>query len=389
MSSRSDIHAVIKQEMDSVSIQGLYRKRPLIESAQGAVIRINGKDVINFCSNDYLGFAGHPEIARAFKLGVDQYGAGCGASQLVCGYTSAHSLLEENLSEFTGRQRAIVFSSGYMANLAIVNSFLDKSDIVAGDRLNHASMIDASIISPAIFRRFQHANTASLEDVLTRAGSVKKLVTTDAVFSMDGDIAPLDKYAEICKRHNAWLCVDDAHGFGVLGEKGAGTLEMYQLNSKDVPLMMATFGKSMGTFGAFIAADEDIIEYLIQKARTLIYTTALPSALAVATNRALELLNEESWRRKNLEDLIDYFRKKAKEAGLPVSNSVTAIQPLIVGDAGKTAGLSEQLLEKGIFVQAIRPPTVPKGTSRLRIALTAAHEQKHIDRLLSTLLELF
>lgn len=389
VSSQSDIHAVIKQETASVSANGMYRVRRVIESAQGPTIRLNGKEVINFCSNDYLGFANHPQIVKAFKEGVDKYGVGSGASQLVCGYTSAHRLLEEKLAAFTNRDRAVIFSSGYMANQAIINSLLNKSDMVFGDRLNHASMVDAALISRASFKRFQHADPVSLESILKNAGEVKKMVVTDAVFSMDGDIAPLDKYVEICERQNAWLVVDDAHGFGVLGNKGAGTLEQYSLSSKQVPLLMATFGKALGTFGAFVAGDEDIIEYLIQTARTLIYSTAPPPAVALATISALDLMQEENWRRKKLEELINYFRKGAKKAGLPVNDSETAIQPLIIGDANKATKACEKLLQKGIYVQAIRPPTVPKGTSRFRITLTAAHEQEQVDRLLAALQELF
>ena len=380
-----DIHAAIKENADAIIKNGLWRYRREIESAQGAVIRIENRETVNFCSNDYLGLANHPEIKKAFKTGIDQYGCGSGASQMMCGYTSAHRALEEKIADFTSRQKAVLFSSGYMANLAIVGSLLGKSDVVVEDRLNHASMIDAARLTSATFKRFLHANPESLDEILKKTSGVKKLVMTDGVFSMDGDTAPLDRYIKICSDRNAWLMVDDAHGFGVFGDEGAGTLEMMGLTANDVPILMATFGKALGTFGAFVAGDEDVVEYLIQVSRTLIYTTAMPPALAVATTKSLDLLSEESWRRNKLEELVNYFRRCAQQAGLPLSPSATPIQPFIIGDAKKAVQLSEQLLQKGICVQAIRPPTVPKGTSRLRITLTAAHEKSQIDRLLECL----
>ncbi len=382
---KTDIRDAIKLNIGHITQSGLKRVRRVHDTPQGPVIRLNNKNLINFCSNDYLGLANHPALITAMKQGVDQYGVGAGASQLICGYTAAHEKLEERLCAFTGRQKAVIFSSGYMANLSIVNTLLDRADMVLGDRLNHASMIDAARMSRAKFRRYRHVDTVSLRDLLQGCGAEKKLVMTDGVFSMDGDMAPLPDISLVCAEMNAWLVVDDAHGFGVLGENGGGTVQHFGLTTEDVSLLMATFGKALGTAGAFIAGDEEVIEQFIQSARTLIYTTALPPALAYASVRALEIVQEEKWRRKHLFALINQFKNGARELGLPVANSDTAIQPLLIGAAEKAVETSRQLFEKGINVVAIRPPTVPNGTSRLRITLTAAHSEAQVDQLLDAL----
>ena len=382
---KADIRDAIKANIGQITLDGLKRNRRAHDTPQGPVIRFNNKNLINFCSNDYLGLANHPALITAMKQGVDQYGVGAGASQLVCGYTTAHEKLEERVSAFTGRQRAIIFSSGYLANLSIVNTLLDRADMVLGDRLNHASMIDAARMSRAGFKRYWHVDTDALRNLLQAPGAGKKLVMTDGVFSMDGDIAPIPDLFRVCAEMNAWLAVDDAHGFGVLGESGGGTVQHYGLSAQEVPILMGTFGKALGTAGAFIAGDEDVIEQFIQSARTLIYSTALPPALAFATVRALDLINEEKWRREHLYALINRFKKGARELGLSITGSDTAIQPLLTGAAEKAVELSRQLLEKGFNVVAIRPPTVPNGTSRLRITLTAAHSEAQVDQLLDVL----
>lgn len=382
---RTDIFDAVKKNYKALDQSSLVRTRRAHDTPQGPVIRMSGKNIINFCSNDYLGLANHPALVSAMKEGIDRYGVGSGASQLICGYSTAHEKLEEKLAEFTGRQKAITFSSGYLANLAIVNTLLDRSDTILGDKLNHASMIDAARMSHASFKRYRHTDAISLHNLLQRSGDGKKLVMTDGVFSMDGDIAPLPDLAQICSTMNAWLVVDDAHGFGVLGKNGGGTVGHFGLTAKTVPILMATFGKALGTAGAFIAGDNDVIEQFIQSARTLIYSTALPPSLAFATVRALELVHEEKWRKQHLQALIDRFRGRAKELGLPIMNSRTAIQPLFAGSAEKAVETSTKLYEKGIYVAAIRPPTVPCGTSRLRITLTAAHNEEQIDQLLDVL----
>jgi 8-amino-7-oxononanoate synthase len=385
----ANIRYAIHQNIESLVRSGLKRTRRFHDTPQGPTVRLEGKDCLNFCSNDYLGLANHPELVAAVKRGVDQFGVGAGASQLICGYTSAHKKLEEALAEFTGRQKAIVFSSGYLANLAVVTTLLDRSGTVLGDKLNHASMIDAARLSRASFKRYRHRDVTSLQNLLRAAGKGKKLVMTDGVFSMDGDIAPLPEIVQACSAMNAWLVIDDAHGFGVLGDHGGGTVRHFGLTATEVPVLMATFGKALGTAGAFIAADEDVIEQFIQSARTFVYSTALPPSLALATARALQLVQEEKWRRDHLQSLIHRFRQGATQLDLPVMNSETAIQPLLAGSAGKAVETSRQLLEKGIYVAAIRPPTVPQGSSRLRITLTAAHSAAQIDQLLDAISDLF
>lgn len=381
---QADINDAVKKHIKALAQNNLVRTRHAHDTPQGPVIRLKGKNIVNFCSNDYLGLANHPALISAMKDGVDRYGVGSGASQLVCGYTTAHEILEERLCEFTGRQSAIIFSSGYLANLAIVNTLLDRHDTILGDKLNHASMIDAAKLSRARFKRYRHTDINSLQNLL-KDSTGNKLVMTDGVFSMDGDIAPLPELAITCAGKNAWLAVDDAHGFGVLGEHGGGTAEQFGLTAKEIPVLMATFGKALGTSGAFIAGDKEVVDLFVQSARTLIYSTALPPALAYTTIQALKIVCEEKWRREHLRKLIGRFINGANQLNLPIINSPTAIQPLLPGSTVKTVDASTRLLEKGFYVTAIRPPTVPKGTSRLRITLTAAHSEEQVDQLLDAL----
>lgn len=359
--------------------------RRILEGPQGTIIRLNGRDVCNFCSNDYLGFANHPVLKEAFKRGVEKYGVGSGASQLICGYSAAHSMLEEKLADFTGRKRAVLFSTGYMANLALVNTLLDKGGIVFADRLNHASLLDAALIAQVRMKRFKHLDSINLGTLLQNTNARQKLVMTDTVFSMDGDIAPLSEYIPLCRETQALLMADDAHGFGVFGKKGGGVLEEHDLGPDQVPLLMATFGKALGTFGSFIAGDSDLLEIFIQRARPLIYSTAPPPALAYATVCALDLLMQEQWRREKLQGLISRFTAGARQLALPVKHSVSPIQAVVVGEEGIAVDISNRLLQKGIYISAIRPPTVPNGTSRLRITLTAEHTETQVDQLLDTL----
>jgi len=362
----------------------LFRHRQTLESAQGPVVRLDGREYLNFCSNDYLGLAAHPRVIAAFRQAAERYGVGSGASHLVCGHSTPHHQLEEALAEFTGRERALLFSSGYMANTGVLTALLRRGDQVFEDRLNHASLLDGGLHSGARFRRFPHSDVAALERQLTRAAGVK-LVVVDGVFSMDGDSAPLPQLAAACTRSDAWLMVDDAHGFGVMGQRGAGSLEAANLGVDEVPVLMATLGKALGTAGAFVAGSELLIETLIQQARTYIYTTALPPAVAAASLESLRLLGEESWRRDHLRALIDRFRRGAAGLGLPLMASASAIQPLLVGDAAAAVALSERLRQQGLLIGAIRPPTVPAGTSRLRITLSAGHSEQQVDTLLTQL----
>lgn len=364
--------------------QGLYRQRLTLESAQGPVVRLAGRDYLNFCSNDYLGLAAHPRVVEAFQRATATYGVGSGASHLVCGHSAPHHELEEALAEFTGRPRALLFSSGYMANMGILTTLLQRGDFVFEDRLNHASLLDGGLHSGARFQRFAHCDVNALQTKLAAADGLK-LVVVDGVFSMDGDTAPLAELASACAQQHAWLMVDDAHGFGVMGDRGAGSTEAAGLDLADVPVLMATLGKSLGTAGAFVAGSQELIEALIQQARTYIYTTALPPAVAAASLESLQLLRDEAWRRDHLAALISRFRKGAAQLDLPLLDSSSAIQPLLVGAADRAVGLSEQLKTRGLLIGAIRPPTVPAGTSRLRITLSAAHSEAQVDQLLEQL----
>lgn len=347
---------------------------------------IDDKKVISFCSNDYLGLANHPQVKQAAIDGIKTYGVGSGSAHLVNGHSSAHHQLEEELAEFTGYPRAILFSTGYMANLGLCQALVHKGDYVFEDRLNHASLIDGGLISSARLQRYRHNDIPSLQQKLEKTDSkTKKLVLTDGVFSMDGDIANLPALSALGKKNNSWLMVDDAHGFGTTGKTGKGCLQHYSLNQQDIPIYMATLGKAMGTAGAFIAGSEELIETLVQSARTYIYTTAMPAAIAEATRRSLQIVQNEPHHLYNLNDNIAYFRKCSAELGLSIVNSQTAIQPLLVGDDLIATNLSQTLFDKGFLVTAIRPPTVPEGTARLRITLSARHKTEHIENLLDTL----
>lgn len=366
--------------------QHRYRIRRTLESATGVSARVDGRDYLMFCSNDYLGLANHPKLVAAMQQGAADYGVGSGASHLVCGHSSAHHALEVKLAEFTGRDRALLFSTGYMANLGLITALVGRGDAVFEDRLNHASLLDGGLLSGARFQRFAHNNLEDLERRLSKAeGGGRRLIAVDAVFSMDGDQAPLPALAALADKHGAWLMADDAHGFGVLGERGAGSAEQFQLTQNELPILMGTLGKALGCFGAFVAGSETLIESLIQFARPYIYTTAMPPAVAAANLAALELLGEESWRRAQLRDNIRQFRAGARQLALPLMASETAIQPLQIGADSDALALSEQLAARGILVSAIRPPTVPEGTARLRITLSATHTRAQIEQLLDAL----
>jgi 8-amino-7-oxononanoate synthase len=367
---------------------GLARRRRVVEARAGSPReRVDGREVVNFCSNDYLGLAREPRLAGAFASAARELGTGSGASHLVSGHHPAHHALEEVLADYTGRERALLFSTGYMANLGLACTLAGRGDTVLEDRLNHASLLDAGLLSGARFSRFPHADVAALSRRLGRAGGGRTLVLTDGVFSMDGDLAPLPAMAAACARHGAMLAVDDAHGLGVLGPTGGGTLEHLGLGTAEVPLLVGTLGKAFGCFGAFVAGDRDWIELLLQRARTYIYTTALPPAVAVATRAAVEMARAEPWRRERLHALIGRFRDRATAARLPLAESGTPIQPLLLGEPEAAVTASEALLERGFLVAAIRPPTVPQGSSRLRVTLSAIHEEADVDRLVGTLAE--
>lgn len=351
---------------------------------------VDGHRIISFCSNDYLGLANHPKVKQATIDAINQWGVGSGASHLVNGHTAAHHRLEEQLAEFTGYPRAILFSTGYMANLGVCQALLDKNDLAYEDRLNHASLLDGGLLSGARLHRYLHNDASSLKKKLAKTANndVTRMVLTDGVFSMDGDIANLPALSDLCQKTGSWLMVDDAHGFGVLGETGKGSPQHFKLGIDDIPIYMATLGKAMGTAGAFVAGSEELIETIIQQARTYIYTTAMPAALAEAARCSINVLKNEPERLHTLNDNIAYFRNCSNASGLSIENSQTAIQPLLIGDDKKAVDLSQQLFELGYLVTAIRPPTVPEGSARLRITLSAGHSRDHINQLVEVLNQL-
>ena len=364
----------------------LYRQRPLLETPQGPEVLVDGQRLLAFCSNDYLGLANHPEVIAAMQQGAAKWGVGGGASHLVIGHSTPHHELEEALAEFTGRPRALLFSTGYMANLAAVTALVGQGDTVLEDRINHASLLDAGLLSGARFSRYLHNDAASLASRLDKATG-NTLVVTDGVFSMDGDLADLPALCAAAKAKNAWLLVDDAHGFGPLGATGGGIVEHFGLGVGDVQVLVGTLGKAFGTAGAFVAGSEGLIETLIQFARPYIYTTSQPPAVACATLKSLQLLRTESWRREHLNKLIARFRQGAAEIGLSLMDSATPIQPIMIGDSARAMRLSALLRERGLLVTAIRPPTVPAGSARLRVTLSAAHSEAQLERLLQVLAE--
>jgi 8-amino-7-oxononanoate synthase len=365
--------------------QQLYRERQTLEGPQGVVVRIDGRDYLSFCSNDYLGLANHPKVIEALKQGADRFGVGSGAAHLITGHSYAHQVLEDELADFVGRPRALLFSTGYMANLGVVTALTGRSDMVFEDRLNHASLLDAARLSEARLVRYAHNDMAVLQRKLGNSEVQNRLLATDSVFSMDGDCAPLVELQRLAQQHAAWLLVDDAHGFGVLGDQGRGYCADQLTSSEDNLVLMATLGKALGTSGAFVAGSESMIETLIQLARTFIYTTAAPPALAWATRVALQLVREGDDLRAQLLGNIEYFRRGAAQLDLPLMSSNTAIQPLLAGEAGVALALSEALRRRGILVTAIRPPTVAQGAARLRVTLCARHCSNQIDALLEAL----
>lgn len=375
----------LAQRLHDRQQQHLYRRRRLLESPQTAHVRVDGRELLNFCSNDYLGLAHHPKAIAALQKAAGEMGVGSGASHLVIGHHRAHHQLEEELAAFVQRPRALLFSTGFMANLGVISTLVERNDIVLEDRLNHASLLDGALLSRGQLQRYRHNDVQHLQHYLNELNGKRALVVSDSVFSMDGDIAPLPQMAAACHERDAWLMVDDAHGFGVLGRQGRGALDHFALGQHQVPVYMATLGKALGGYGAFVAGSEDLIECLIQECRPYIYSTAMPPAVAAATLESLRLLQQESWRIDHLQTLIRHWRKGAQDRGIVLADSSTAIQPLIVGAADTAMKLSERLLQRNILVTAIRPPTVPHNTARLRITLTAAHSENDIEYLLDAL----
>ena len=379
------LDSILNQRLIELRASHSYRERQIIESAQDVEVEQGGSKVLTFCSNDYLGLANHPKVKEAFIDAVKTYGTGSGASHLVCGHSKAHHLLEEDLAVFTGRERALLYSTGYLANMGVINALTDRNDAVFEDKLNHASLIDGACLSKAKLVRYHHNDIDHLHQRLASSDARMKLVVTDGVFSMDGDLAQLPDLCDAASKFNAHVMVDDAHGLGCLGYQGKGTLNTFDLSPERVPILVGTLGKAFGTFGAFVAGSNALIESLIQSSRTYIYTTAIPPAVAAATRASLNILIEEDERREALAARITQFRKGCDDLNLNLMNSITAIQPLLIGSNQKALNISEQLATKGIWATAIRPPTVPAGTARIRFTFSANHTSEHVDYLLECL----
>jgi 8-amino-7-oxononanoate synthase len=366
--------AALKAALDDLERRHLRRRR-----------RAPPPGAINFCSNDYLGLSAHPEVVRAFADAVMKHGVGSGASHLVTGHNREHEILEEAVAAFTGREKALVYSTGYMANMGVIGAIADQKSAIVSDKLNHASLIDGCKLSGARVARYRHADADHAAELLAALEPELKtrLLVTDGVFSMDGDLAPLPDLARAARATNAWLVVDDAHALGVIGATGRGSCEHFGLSEEDVPVLVGTFGKAFGTFGAFVAGSADLIDFLIQKSRTYIYTTALPPAVAAATFAALEVSQRDGWRR---ERVLAHARRVHGVLGLP-GTATSPILPVILGSEERALAASRALEERGFLVSAIRPPTVPAGTSRLRVTLSATHNEAQVDALIAALAE--
>ncbi|MGB5488191.1 MAG: 8-amino-7-oxononanoate synthase [Lysobacterales bacterium] len=365
--------------------QYLERHRRVLSGNHPVEVQADGTPLLNFSSNDYLGLASHPDLVAALKNAADGHGVGSGASALVTGFRTEHKLLEQELAEFLQREKVLLCSSGYLANLAVATSLTGKGDTIIQDKLCHASLIDAARLSEARLSRYPHVDMAALQKRLSDAGEGNTLVVSDGIFSMDGDTAPLKAMSSLCLQHRAWLAVDDAHGIGVCGPGGRGSVATAGLDQLEVPILTGTLGKAFGCFGAFIAGSENLVNHLVNEARSYIYTTAMPPALAASARAALRRVIEDDWRREHLQLLIRHFRQGAASRGLALMVSDSPIQPMIIGDSQATLELAARLQHKGFLVVAIRPPTIRKGTSRLRITLTAAHQFVQLDALLDAI----
>lgn len=379
----------LAEKLAERKIAGRYRQPRTRFGEQGVEVVVDGHKLISFCSNDYLGLANHPTLKNAFINAVEQEGVGAGAAHLLTGHSRYHQQLEEALADFTGQQRVLLFSSGYQANMGIIDGLMARGDVIIQDKLNHASLLDGGRLSTAQQLRYRHADMAGLAIRLQQSDSVNnRIIVSDGVFSMDGDLAPLPELTSLAKQHNTALFIDDAHGFGVLGDKGRGSVGHWQIPQNEIPIEMGTFGKAFGTAGAFVAADELVIETLIQQSRTYIYTTAQPPAIAAATLASLKLVQDENWRREKLAALINQFRQGGKALDLSLMLSFTPIQLVLIGDDKQAIKIGKFLEKKGLLVGVIRPPTVPEGSARLRITLSANHTEQQVKQLLDALEEI-
>lgn len=369
----------IDNELKRLKGEGLYRKLKLVKGEQGARVRLNGREVINLSSNNYLGLASHPELKKASILAAEKYGCGSGASRLICGNMELHEKLEEKIASFKRAESAVLFNSGYTANLGTISSICGREDIIFSDKLNHASIIDGCLLSGAELKRYSHKDMNILERLLKNTPrSKKKLIVTDGVFSMDGDIAPIKEIVKLAKKYSALVMLDDAHATGVLGKTGRGTAEHLRLDN-GIDITMGTLSKALGSFGGFVAGSKKLIDFLINKARGFIYTTSLPPAVIASSIEAIKIVEREHSLRDSLWRNVNYLKKGLKNEGFNTMESQTQIIPILIEDTRKTIEMSQMLLKEGVFVQGIRPPTVPQGKSRLRVTVTAAHNKDDLD----------
>ncbi|MEE1672359.1 8-amino-7-oxononanoate synthase [Agarivorans aestuarii] len=378
----------VKEQVEQRKQQQLFRQRRCQSSAQGRLIEIDKQGFVNFSSNDYLGLSHHAKVIEAWKNGAERYGVGSGGSPLVTGFQQAHYELEETLCDWQGREGALLFNSGFSANQSVIKALLSKNDLLIQDKLNHASLMEAGVLCNAHFTRFKHNSMPQLAKKLASQNSDNCLVITEGVFSMDGDQAPLRSISDLCKRHKAWLMVDDAHGVGCLGYHGAGSLNHQGLSSDDVQIQMITFGKALGVSGAAILCSQELKDYLINFDKSYVYSTAMPAAQACAISEAIKVLQTEPELQQNLESNIALFKHLAKESGVALTDSNTAIQPIIVGEAEKALLMAQSLQNMGFWVSAIRPPTVPVNTARLRVTISSHHQEQDIVGLIKAISEL-
>ena len=384
------LNLYLKKEIKLLEKDLMLRSMREVEGAQGRYVNVNGKRVLNFCSNNYLGLANDPRLRQAAANCIDTEGVGSGASRLVCGNMSAHRRLEEDIADFKGVEACLVFSSGYMANVGIISSIYGKGDMIFCDRLNHASIIDGILLSGAQFKRYFHNDMVALEQMLQKfEGKVtgKKLIVTDSVFSMDGDIAPLDEIVGLAERYDCSVMVDEAHAFGVMGENGRGLVEHFGLEGS-VDIQMGTLSKAAGSFGAYCCGSRELIEYLVNKARSFIYTTGMPPSVAAASSEAIEIIKKDVSLREKLWSNTSLMRSRLLQTGFDTMDSKTPIIPILIKDAGLALDLSARMFESGVMVSAIRPPTVPVNTERLRLTVTAEQTEEDINFVVDQLIKI-
>jgi 8-amino-7-oxononanoate synthase len=376
--------AALQKELEQRKANGLLRQRRLLDSPQAEHIVANQKPYLSFCSNDYLGLANRPELIAAMQKAAGDSGVGSGASNLITGHHRYHDSLEKQLAKFVDMPAALLFSTGYMANIGVIGALMGRGDAVFADKLNHACLNDGAYFSYADFHRYPHNDVAALEKLLQTSKAKHKMIAADAVFSMDGDIAPIPEYLALCEKYDAYLYLDDAHGFGVLGAHGQGSLNHFNIKSPRI-IVMATLGKAAGVAGAFVAGEQVVIDYLIQKAKSYVYSTPAPPALSATLSASVQLIEQGDDLRANLKALIAYLKENLKLKKWKLLESDTAIQPLIIGGNEESLAVSEYLQTHGILVPAIRPPTVPAGTARLRISLSAAHSLEDVKQLVAAI----